>query len=1578
MNIKKQILLCLVIFFIGFIGCKKSADEGKKGRWRFKYNDSGQLAKVIRPDNQEITYKYNERNKLSSVESKDQIDQFQYSRLGFLNRIADNTGSTQLERDSYGRLEKMVYPRGDEVKYHYNEDGDIAKVAWGNNHFLEFSRDLMGRTVQMDTPAGTFQVLHDYDKHRMQRTYPNGAFSQFTYNREGRPVLIQHVLSNRRVIYEFRYTYNNSGLLEVTHELSPNGEVTIHYTYDEYDQLVKAKYSDGRVYKYEYDAFGNRVKCSAPTGSVTAAYDTRDRIKTLQEKPVNHDPVGNITALGESTFTYNVKDGLIDDGIQRYMYNALGLRVETSGKEGATEFVHFIDDLPYVLAEKGKTNKKYLWNEGRCLGQIENDNRVLFFLEDHLGSIRCALDQSGNVIGHAEYTPFGVPIQRIQGVRFGFASEEQDEEGKVYLRARYYEPAIGRFLSKDPVLPQMMASIKQNRYAYAANSPTSFTDPDGAYPNYNDRWSWKKVGQYMFYPFYLQTRILIESLNIAKDAARFLRNRSRETSQLIPNIWGFREPGLPLSEGGTISNFAYRLPSMSHIALWHDAMLERGRVGRFPPKLRNTINIATMFIAAPLGIQHFTTDFILGPEPTRKLRDFLWNWAHWKKEDRVDSNQGKLYYSKAPDDYFPDQKFFPPFPPDNGGGGGGMLATPNVGGVYLSKAAEVMGNLSGIEAVTFDPVTSRLILIGEDNAQKSLPPIRIDDLAAAFRTVFGDYEHEPGVTIDPDPENPMADQMIVRFFGGMENTHFGHVLFETDRFMKSLSLGKDNISRQPVKTNVNGYYNMLQLAFSNLGGTYNKNLWSRFWLVPEQVIVKVSDDRKSITFPDTRIRVKTETMRWRSGGLVPAGGIKDEKAEYFAAHFTRYYDKYAGEFPIYRELKNLANLVGLAKWLKESGVNVDLAWLKKFDKPDETPEKTPSLRVRERSGIKEVGIFGGVNLEVQNRYVKDDGTSSAYAKKALETVGSLPGAAGAAFLDDNNRKKRVVALPTSQTRAGGAKIIRGQELELIPRTFCSFHNDAGQFGHSWVLELPELHFIQPHRKKKEYTKVGNTKVLIREFRLQKPFGLLDVKFKENIVDQQYRAIAFLPQKNLGIRALYPNDERGEYRLEYTDGSFDVFNSQGKIVRSQETPLDYVEYLYGQSSRLANVTQIKQNKQVKHLKLIYDTRGRIASIETLTGKIKYTYAPNGDLVKVETKKDFFEYTYDDRHLVTGVKVNGMETDYYEYDDFGRVLALKEKEENLRNREIKTINGNVEIIEGSGEQSSKRIYDAGGRLLEASNPSGDKVKIDYYEMGSPKTMEYSNRFGDQAKVEYSSDRRQVKYTNPEGDILAFLFDEWGRLKQIQDEAGALLTMNYGMTDRGWMEETITLGKTVRAFFNKQKQPTEYLLASKVPGGGQIQVKNHYNIDGTLRQKQIKGLLNETHLYKKGKLKQIISGDEVTNLTYDSQDRLKEMNSPGSQTSYEYDREGNVTSLKVRQGQWEESYLFTNGQLTGRQSISKRNDTFRYDPNGQLAGVKKGKDENWQIKREGKQMTTLRNNQIHLTAIFNDKGRVIELED
>ena len=111
---------------------------------------------------------------------------------------------------------------------------------------------------------------------------------------------------------------------------------------------------------------------------------------------------------------------------------------------------------------------------------------TMFFHNDALGSPILATDQSGNVLGKENYTPFGerrIKDPAASGNRLWFTGKPQNENtGLTYLHNRYYSPDLGRFISVDPVDPIVGNVHHFNRYAYANNNPSKFIDPDGELP----------------------------------------------------------------------------------------------------------------------------------------------------------------------------------------------------------------------------------------------------------------------------------------------------------------------------------------------------------------------------------------------------------------------------------------------------------------------------------------------------------------------------------------------------------------------------------------------------------------------------------------------------------------------------------------------------------------------------------------------------------------------------------------------------------------------------------------------------------------------------------------------------------------------------------------------------------------------------------------------------------------------------------------------------------------------------------------------------------------------------------------
>lgn len=90
-------------------------------------------------------------------------------------------------------------------------------------------------------------------------------------------------------------------------------------------------------------------------------------------------------------------------------------------------------------------------------------------------------DPAGQIALMQNYDPFGNPTQIVGSPPsvFGYTGEQTDSTGLVFLRARYYNARVGRFLTADSLIPDPLRSIGWNRYAYANNNPILYVDPSG-------------------------------------------------------------------------------------------------------------------------------------------------------------------------------------------------------------------------------------------------------------------------------------------------------------------------------------------------------------------------------------------------------------------------------------------------------------------------------------------------------------------------------------------------------------------------------------------------------------------------------------------------------------------------------------------------------------------------------------------------------------------------------------------------------------------------------------------------------------------------------------------------------------------------------------------------------------------------------------------------------------------------------------------------------------------------------------------------------------------------------------------
>jgi RHS repeat-associated protein len=116
-----------------------------------------------------------------------------------------------------------------------------------------------------------------------------------------------------------------------------------------------------------------------------------------------------------------------------------------------------------------------------CLAANQaNAREVTYYYTDPQGTVLMTTDATGVQISTSERKPFGEKVAGDQGEGPGYTGHVDDNESQlIYMQARYYDSALGRFLSTDP-MPAVPANLDRfNRFQYVGNSPYNNIDPDG-------------------------------------------------------------------------------------------------------------------------------------------------------------------------------------------------------------------------------------------------------------------------------------------------------------------------------------------------------------------------------------------------------------------------------------------------------------------------------------------------------------------------------------------------------------------------------------------------------------------------------------------------------------------------------------------------------------------------------------------------------------------------------------------------------------------------------------------------------------------------------------------------------------------------------------------------------------------------------------------------------------------------------------------------------------------------------------------------------------------------------------------
>jgi RHS repeat-associated protein len=381
---------------------------------------------------------------------------YTYDQNDNLTKMQDTLGASTYTYDAVNRLASATDPRGFGIAYTRDANGNVTKVTYPGNKTVSYTYDAVNRlkTVSIDWLAKTAAYVYDDAGRMTGLTQFNATSTLYAYDN-----------ANRLTSLDNRLAGTGSSLAIYAYTLDANGNRT------GIDQTVPlAITATPSSTSYTMNAKKNRL-ATTTAGTVTTAYtyDLEGQLATKTGETYTFDDAHRLAATAAGTVT------------NTYSYNGAGNRLEATRNGAVTRYVY--DAGGNLLAEANSSNviqKYYIYGDG-LLAMVTSANALYCYHYDGTGHTVALTDASAAVVNKYAYTPFGKITNQVEAVaqpfkyagKFGVMAEPN---GNYYMRARYYDPSVGRFISEDPI---GFGGGDVNLMAYVGNNPVMGVDPSG-------------------------------------------------------------------------------------------------------------------------------------------------------------------------------------------------------------------------------------------------------------------------------------------------------------------------------------------------------------------------------------------------------------------------------------------------------------------------------------------------------------------------------------------------------------------------------------------------------------------------------------------------------------------------------------------------------------------------------------------------------------------------------------------------------------------------------------------------------------------------------------------------------------------------------------------------------------------------------------------------------------------------------------------------------------------------------------------------------------------------------------------
>ena len=472
----------------------KEKKTGKETVHTYSYNAYGDVA--VQDDTQFVYGDVSgqvtkETTKLTK--NKDVVKNYTYDSNGNKSTFSVKAGedtklSLSYEYDGSSRLISVKDSEGNQaVSYAYDTEGSLSERQAANGLKTTYGYDYQNRLTSMTNETGK-GVVSKYSSTYLKNGQKaeevstvmdkNGKSTKktaaYTYDMLGR--ITRETKTGRE---DISYTYDaNNNRKQMT-----IGNKTTAYQYNKNDELLRTDtlHTDTEkndVVIYKNDKNGNQLATVNRSEIPAEAKDTSyiDVDVTLGDNQLNDNVVNHYNALNQltETLTKNYKVS--------FTYDAEGLRTGKTVNGEKTVYVWDGDQVVMELSKGGAVQKRYIRGNDLVYADKGENTEKTYYVTDMHGNVVQLLDESGNVTKTYEYDSFGneVKPEKKDENPYRYCGEYYDKETEeVYLRARYYEPGVGRFITRDTYTGESDEPLSLHLYTYCENDGVNYVDCDG-------------------------------------------------------------------------------------------------------------------------------------------------------------------------------------------------------------------------------------------------------------------------------------------------------------------------------------------------------------------------------------------------------------------------------------------------------------------------------------------------------------------------------------------------------------------------------------------------------------------------------------------------------------------------------------------------------------------------------------------------------------------------------------------------------------------------------------------------------------------------------------------------------------------------------------------------------------------------------------------------------------------------------------------------------------------------------------------------------------------------------------------